>query len=124
MPKAFAISAKGQGDMTILPEPFQDLDFWAEKWNFSDIAGRYGQRKASTMAELRAFYEAVQPRMQAILDHLDGFSIYQLPEPERRLYRMLCGLCEASAAVELLGTPYLVPPDGHDLEYRKGLAVL
>lgn len=107
-----------------LPLAFEDLSSWAQIWNYPDIAGRYDRRKRSSMAELSAFYSAVMPRMEEILSHLDPFDLYNLPEPERRLYRMLCGLCEVSAAIELLNRPYLLPPGGRDIEYIIGLPVL
>ncbi|MCP3730324.1 hypothetical protein M9978_07765 [Sphingomonas sp. MG17] len=110
--------------MGTLPPGFEDLEPFSDDWNVASVGERYERRKASTQAELTRFYEAVQARMEAMLAHLDPFDIYALPEPERRLYRILCGLCEASAAVELIGAPYLVPPDGHDLDYRKALEIL
>jgi hypothetical protein len=110
--------------MRLLPSGFEELERYVTDWDVPSVSERYLRRKSSTQQQLEEFYHAVLPRIDDILAHLDHFDIYALPEPERKLYRVLCGLCESSAAVELIGAPFLAPPDGHDVEYKKGLEVL
>ena len=108
----------------LLPEGFEQLEIYVADWDLATIEDRYAKRKSSPQTKLVDFYKAVLPHVSDMLAHLDKFDIYRLPEPERRLYRILCGLCEVSAAVELIGAPYLVPPAGSDLRYVKELDAL
>ena len=52
------------------------------------------------MAEIRAFYDAVFPRMDAIVAHLDKHPFDALPEKERRLFLLTLSIVEVSNLVE------------------------
>jgi hypothetical protein len=72
------------------------------------------------MAELRAFYDAVAPRLGEIFDHLDRFPADALPPPEALLYRTTLGLTEAAMAIEVFGqpcTPYAPFPHHMAIEW-------
>src|SRR3546814_9110519 len=71
-----------------LPEGFEALEPYAKVWGkLEDQAQRYLQRQHSSMQELKAYYDAVAPRLNEIFDHLDKFPLNDLPEQEALLYR-------------------------------------
>ena len=66
------------------------------------------------MAEVQAFYDAMLPILPVALDHLNGFPLAALPEPERRLLDLCLAMTEAASAIENFGAvnpPYLMPVD-------------
>lgn len=90
-----------------LPEAFADLDGVLAEWaEIGEPSARYLARQSSSMATLRAFYDLVAPRLDAIMDHLDSFAMdTPLPPPEQRLYNIALMLPEVALAVELYGEP-------------------
>jgi hypothetical protein len=106
---------------TSLPKRFEALAPFAAVWGQIDSqGGRYVQRQSSTVAELRAFYDAVAPRLDEIFDHLDKFPMDDLPAPEALLYRTVLGLTEAGQALEVFGqpgVPYAPFPHKMDIEW-------
>jgi hypothetical protein len=90
-----------------LPPAFADLAPFLSTWGALETQEqRYLVRQDMRMAQLRAFYDAMAPRLREILDHLDQFPVDQpLPAPEEALYRLALGLTEAAAAVEVYGMP-------------------
>ena len=83
-----------------LPEGFQDLAPWLD-WALGSERARTEKREASSMAELRAFYDAVLPRLEEMIRHLEGFRDGDMPAPARRLYLISLSLVEVANLVEL-----------------------
>lgn len=89
-----------------LPVNFENLAPFASSWGaLKSQEERYLQRQHSTMDELRAYYDAVAPRLDEIFDHLDKFPMDELPAPEALLYRIALGLTEAAMAIEVFNQP-------------------
>jgi len=89
-----------------LPEGFEALQPYAGTWGKLDSQEeRYLLRQHSSMAELKAFYDAAAPRLEEVFDHLDKFPMDKLPEPEALLYRTMLGLTEAAMAIEVFNQP-------------------
>jgi hypothetical protein len=82
-----------------LPEPFRDLEPFTD-WSLERERQRTEKREASTMEQIRAFYDAVFPRMDAIAAHLDAHPFDALPEKERRLFLLALSIVEVSNLVE------------------------
>lgn len=82
-----------------LPEAFSDLEPFTG-WALERERQRTEKREASTMDEVRAFYDGVFPRMQEIVTHLDAYPIDALPEREQRLFLLTLSLVEVSNLVE------------------------
>jgi hypothetical protein len=64
------------------------------------------------MAEVQAFYDAMLPLLPVALDHLNGFPLGAMPEPQARLLRLCLAMVEAAMAVEMFNEadpPYLMP---------------
>jgi hypothetical protein len=90
-----------------LPEGFADLQPFVAVWGgLSTPEARYLQRQESRIEDLRAFYDAVVPRFKEALAYLDTFPMDEpLPAPEALLYRVILGLTEVAAAVEVYNQP-------------------
>ena len=82
-----------------LPEGFSDLAPFIG-WALERERQRTEKREASTMDAVRAFYDAVFPRMEEIVAHLDAFALDALPEKEERLFLLTLSLVEVSNLVE------------------------
>jgi hypothetical protein len=95
-----------------LPESFGDLEQLADRWALPTENERHARRLASTMAELRSFYDAVLPRIDAILAYLNDFPLDNLPDEAQALLHLSLSLAEVAPAVELFGQPEV--PDGYD----------
>ena len=83
-----------------LPEAFEDLAPWAD-WALEPERARMAKKVASSMEELRAFYDAVMPRLEAIIAYLDGLPAGERPAPAHRLYLLTLSLVEVANLVEL-----------------------
>jgi hypothetical protein len=94
-------------DMTALPPAFADLQPFVETWGVLETPQqRYLLRQQSSMKSLRRFYDALAPRVEAALDHLDRFPIDKpLPPAEDALFKLALGLGEVSLAIEVYNEP-------------------
>jgi hypothetical protein len=57
------------------------------------------------MEDLRRFYETMRCYMEAIIPHLSRCKLHDLPQPERRLFRLALSLMEVAPAVETYALP-------------------
>ena len=93
-----------------LPEPFQELEPYLE-WSLATDRERIIKRKTSTIAEITAFYQAMLPRMDAILSYLEQYPLEQVPSDVQRLFWLTLSLAKIAPAVEMYGEPV---PEGLD----------
>ena len=84
----------------VLPEAFQDLAPWLD-WALEPERARTEKREASSMAEIRAFYDAVLPHLEEMIRHLEDYRDGDLPAPQHRLYLISLSLVEVANLVEL-----------------------
>ena len=82
-----------------LPQPFSDLEPFID-WALERERQRTEKREASSMDEVRSFYDAVFPRLEEIVAHLDDFPFDALPEQEHCLLLLTLSLVEVSNLVE------------------------
>ena len=94
-----------------LPEPFADLESYIA-WSLATESERQRKRRASTMAEIQTFYDAILPRMDAVISYLDQFPLNAMPADAQRLLHLTFSLAEVAAAVELFKQPSVA--DGYD----------
>ena len=88
-----------------LPPAFADLEALAQRWALPNFDARMQRRAAASMEEIHALYDAVQPRAEAALVHLEAFPLNTLPPAETRLMHLLFALAQAAMAVEMHGVP-------------------
>lgn len=94
-----------------LRPPFAQLEPFLG-WALATERERTAKRQASSMAEIRAFYDAMVAGLEDILNFLDGFSQENIPADVKRLFLMTMSLAEVAPAVENFGQPGVI--DGYD----------
>ena len=87
-----------------LPEPFADLEPFVA-WALATEDERNRRRRSSSMEDLRAFYDALLPRMDDVIAFLNQYPLDAMPDDARRLLYIGLSFMEVSTAVELLGEP-------------------
>lgn len=102
---------KAQTSSKPLPANFQDLEPFLD-WALATETERMRKRMASSMKEIRAFYDAMLARMDTIIDYLKQFPVDNLPTEAQTLFQLSLSLIEVSNAVELYKQPKL--PFGFD----------
>jgi hypothetical protein len=95
-----------------LPAAFHDLESFATVWALGSETERHHRRLASSITEIRAFYEAILPRIDTILEYLNDFPLEQLAPEASNLLNLSLALAEIAPAVELFGQPEV--PDAFD----------
>ena len=101
----------------LLPESFTDLEPLAEKWSLATQNQREDRRRASPPAELRALYDTVLPRMDAVLDYVDQFPLDDMPEDARQLLYLTFSLAEVAPYVECYGSNPWIPDSFADTRF-------
>ena len=92
----------------LLPAEFADLEPYAAKWCLATEAERFAARISSSMDEMQTFYDACFPRVRTAMEHLDGFSLDQLPPQESNLLHLVYSLIMVSLPVEVWAQPRVV----------------
>ena len=96
--------------MALLPEEFADLEPYSE-WCLSAEPERYAKRLASTMTDMKAFYDAVTARAEEALAYCDKFALDDLPDDVQNLMHLLYSMIMVSFPVECWKQPR-VPDSG------------
>jgi hypothetical protein len=97
-----------------LPTQFAHLARFAD-WALDSERARNRKRLASTMTDIREFYDAMLACVDDALEYLNGFPLQDMPAPERNLLNLTLSLAEVANAVELFKTqPGVI--DGFDME--------
>jgi hypothetical protein len=84
----------------VLPEPFADLAAFAD-WILPIERDRHRKRVASDLATVKRFYEAVFPRLEAIISRLNARRWEDMEPADRNLFLLACALMEVSHPIEL-----------------------
>jgi hypothetical protein len=95
----------GDEEMTLLPSAFSDLEPFAERWSLATEPERWARRHESSMDEMRALYEAVFGRVEAIYDHIDQHPLDDLPDDARRLLHLMLSFVMVTFPVEVWDDP-------------------
>jgi hypothetical protein len=95
-----------------LPEAFADLCPWLE-WSLATESERSAKRQASAFEDIQAFYDALLPRMDAVLTFLSDYPPNDNPQDVERLFHLSLSLAEVASAVENYGQASVV--DGYDV---------
>lgn len=84
-----------------LPEGFSDLEPYVADWALATRTERYAARLDRPFDELVAFYDAIAPRAEEAVAHLDGLDINALPEDATRMLHLLYSMILVSYAVNV-----------------------
>lgn len=84
-----------------LPEAFSHLEPWSD-WAFPTEGERYAKRISVSMDELVAFYTALKPHMEDLIQYLSGFPWgASLNEQDERLAHLGMTYMEAAVPIDL-----------------------
>jgi hypothetical protein len=83
-----------------LPEPFADLAAFAD-WILPVERDRHKKRVTSDLATARRFYDAVFPRMEAMIRYLNARAWHDMSAADRNLFILACAFMEATHPIEL-----------------------
>ena len=95
-----------------MPSAFADLEGFAQTWCLTTETERWDRRLASTMAEMRSFYDAFFPRIEEAIDYCDKFPVDDMPEDALNLLHLIYSLIMVAMAVEIFKQPR--PTDSAD----------
>ena len=96
----------------LLPSAFAELEDFARIWCLATETERWNQRLASSMAEMRQFYDAFFPRLEEAIDYCDKFALDNLPYDALNLLHLIYSLIMVAMAVEIMHQP--TPTDAAD----------
>lgn len=96
----------------LLPSAFAELEGFAQTWCLATEAERWNQRMASTMTEMREFYDAFFPRLEEAIDYCDKYPLHDVPEDALHLLHLIYSLVMVAMAVEIFAQPK--PTDAAD----------
>ena len=86
------------GNKLQLPESFKALEPWVAEWSIPHESGRLGKRLSAGTKELNQFVGAVFPRIEEIINYLNGIPGNDpdaLRPDDRRLFDMALTCMEA-----------------------------
>ncbi|MGE3690715.1 MAG: hypothetical protein AB7F98_04980 [Novosphingobium sp.] len=84
-----------------LPQGFDALEPFIERWAIRTTRERDAARGESSFADLQAYYDAAQPLLGPALAYLDTLPVKQLAGSDQRLMDMMLSLAHVSPAVEI-----------------------
>jgi hypothetical protein len=87
----------------LLPSAFAELEGFAQTWCLATETERWNQRMASSMADMRGFYNAFFPRLEEAIDYCDKFTLDDMPEDAVHLLHLIYSLVMVAMAVEVFG---------------------
>lgn len=87
----------------LLPEGFEALEFFVDRWAVAGSANRDKRRGESTENERVAFFEAMKGLVPKALELLDRKALDDFNEREARLLNMVLSFAHVCMAVEMLG---------------------
>jgi hypothetical protein len=94
-----------------LPESFSELEPFVSDWARPTRQERYDMRLSKPFDEIVAFYDAIAPRAEEAIAHLDGRDLAALDEPDTTLLQLLYSLILVSYPVNVFDQPR-IPDSG------------
>ncbi|WP_152036644.1 hypothetical protein [Burkholderia pyrrocinia] len=88
-------------DSRRLPDGFEALEPFLERWNAATSHERWINRAATPYPEIVTFYEAMSGRAEEATVYLEQFPHDDMPVPAQNLFRLLLAMCHAAIAVEM-----------------------
>ncbi len=89
---------------TTLPADFRDLEAFSE-WALEQRADRFHKRVSSSIEKITAFYDAMVPRLDKVVNYLNSKPLASLEQSDKQLLAMTLSLVEVSRCVELWKAP-------------------
>lgn len=86
----------------LLPSAFAELEPYAETWCLPTESERWDRRMASSMADMREFYDAFFPRLEEAIEYCDKFPLDDLPDDALHLLHLIYSLIMVAMSVEVM----------------------
>ena len=80
---------------------FSDLSGFIGTWGLETAPERLNNRSTANLSEMQAFYDAVTPRLEEIIEFLNQFPVNEIPEEFRPIANMALAVCEVDDAINL-----------------------
>ena len=87
--------------MNDLPEKFSKLSSWVAEWALASEEARYLKLHAVTFDQLKAFYDAMLPEMDAIMQFLKTQPVEGMQTGARNLYHLAMTFAETAHPLDL-----------------------
>jgi hypothetical protein len=87
----------------MLPADFSDLEPFAARWSLPTETERYATRIASSMEDMRAFYDAITPVAKSAIAYCNQYPLDDMPEEVLNLMHLLYSMIMVSFPVECWG---------------------
>lgn len=84
----------------VLPNGFEALSDFVEKWGVADEIERMRAREKSPTSELRHFYERMQPFMEGAMLYLRDYELGKMPPEAASLYRLALSFMDVGFLLE------------------------
>lgn len=84
-----------------LPEAFAALAPFVDGWTLTSEKERFHKLHAVSIDELRAFYDAMLPRLEEALQYLNQYKIDEMPEDARTLFDLAMTFAETAHPIDL-----------------------
>jgi len=101
-------------DQINLPAGFEVLEPFTAGWVLPDAVARMARRQASTIEDIKRFYDAMLPQGAAALEYLKQYALGALPPEGERLLKLMLALAEVAPAVEWYNNPQVT--DGFSIQ--------
>lgn len=85
----------------VLPAGFEDLEPFIAAWALPDEDARFRKRLDASMDEMRAFYDAILPRMEAVMEYLTECPVQGLTPADDALLKLALAYVEISRIFEV-----------------------
>ena len=84
-----------------LPERFAHLRPYVEGWALTNERDRYHELHTSSIDDLRGFYSAMLPEMDAVLEFLKGYPLDAMPPEVKTLFDLAMTFAETAHPLDL-----------------------
>ncbi|AJP47629.1 hypothetical protein PG1C_02410 [Rugosibacter aromaticivorans] len=85
---------------TAIPRPeLSALEAHIAAWGLPTTEHRLSKRLSSSMDEVRAFYDAMLPKLPEVIDYLNQFPLDGIPKNDNPLVWATLAMCEVDNAV-------------------------
>jgi hypothetical protein len=92
-----------------LPNGFEDLQPFADRWALATEYERAAERRRSRPEDIKAFYEVALKRVPDILKRVDQYPLGKIEGPDRHLFHIALSLAEVAPNVEFYDCDPRVP---------------
>lgn len=80
---------------------FSDLSRFIDNWGLDSAHDRLKKRSTVDLTELNAFYDAVTPRLEEIIEFLNQFPVNEIPEQFKPIAYMALAICEVDDPINV-----------------------